>query len=78
MVFELMNDKALEVGGARRREVAIETMRSARANVAWLRRAARTVVWAVGRVSATSRRRRALAASATQTGSWESPTATWE
>ena len=69
-MFELMNDKELEVGAARRREVVIETMLAARADVARLRRAARIVASTVGRVRAT-RRRHAPATSAPQTASWE-------
>jgi hypothetical protein len=48
-MFELMNQRALEIGEERRREVALETMRAAQRPGGQLRHATGTAVMAVGR-----------------------------
>jgi hypothetical protein len=48
-MFELMNQRALEIGEERRREVALETMRASQRPGGQLRHATGTAVMAVGR-----------------------------
>lgn len=48
-MMELMNQQALEIGEHRRREVALDTMRAARASRGTIRHATGTAVMVLGR-----------------------------